>query len=138
MKEKPPAKYPKLARLSEEQFKRPTGVKRPTFDQMIEILRAADKAPKALGGLKSKLRLEDRLLMALEYLREYRTYFHISQAPPQDQRPGGYWLPRLSKTRCANCELPQKRSKRQPLTKEDKQRNHILASERVTAEHVEL
>jgi len=47
---------------------------------MIEILRAADKDKKALGGPKSKLRLEDRLLMALEYLREYRTYFHISEA----------------------------------------------------------
>ena len=26
---------------------------------------------------KSKLSLENRLLMALEYIREYRTYFHI-------------------------------------------------------------
>lgn len=79
MKESTPARYPQLRRLSEEQFKRLTGVKRSTFDQMIEILRVADRAKKTLGGRKSKLRLEDRLLMALEYLREYRTYFHIAQ-----------------------------------------------------------
>ena len=46
---------------------------------MIKILRRADKAKKALGGPKSKLCIEDRLLMALEYLREYRTYFHVAQ-----------------------------------------------------------
>ncbi len=36
----------------------------------------------------------------------------------------------------ANCEVPKKKSKKQPLTKADKEGNHILASERVTAEHV--
>nr|NGY94897.1 hypothetical protein [Neochlamydia sp. AcF84] len=29
---------------------------------------------------QDKLSLEDMLLMALEYMREYRTYFHISQS----------------------------------------------------------
>ena len=36
----------------------------------------------------------------------------------------------------ANCELPTKRSKTRSLTEAEKQRNHVLASERVTAEHV--
>lgn len=36
----------------------------------------------------------------------------------------------------AYCEVPKKKSKKQPLTKEDKERNHVLASERVTGEHV--
>ena len=44
------------------------------------ILSEADKKKKAKGGRKSKLTLEDRLLMALEYIREYRTYFHVSQS----------------------------------------------------------
>ena len=35
---------------------------------------------KAKRGRKSKLCIEDRLLMALEYLREYRTYFHIGRS----------------------------------------------------------
>ena len=35
------------------------------------------RKPKA--GEKAKLGPQPRLLMALEYLREYRTYFHIAQ-----------------------------------------------------------
>ncbi len=34
----------------------------------------------ARGSKPNKILMEDRLLMALEYLREYRTYFHISQS----------------------------------------------------------
>jgi hypothetical protein len=75
-----PAKYDKLAGLNSAMFKRLTGVKRTTFETMIEILRIADQTKKAVGGRKSKLTIEDRLLMALEYLREYRTYFHIGQS----------------------------------------------------------
>ena len=40
----------------------------------------ADAALKAQGGKPNKLGIEDRLLMTLEYLREYRTYFHISRS----------------------------------------------------------
>lgn len=57
-----------------------TGVKRSTFEKMVFILNEADRAKKAKGGRKNKLCLEDRLLMALEYIREYRTYFHVSQS----------------------------------------------------------
>ncbi len=32
------------------------------------------------GGCKNKLSLENQLLMTLEYIREYRTYFHISKS----------------------------------------------------------
>ena len=44
---------------------------------MIGILSNAETALKAQGGKPNKLSMEDRLLMTLEYLREYRTYFHI-------------------------------------------------------------
>lgn len=73
-------KYQRLVGLSDEHFRRLTGVKRSTFATMTEILTEADRAKKALGGRESKLCIEDRLLMALEYLREYRTYFHIGQS----------------------------------------------------------
>jgi hypothetical protein len=66
--------------LEEEAFRRLTGVKRATFNKMAEILREANKAKKRKGGRNNKLPIEDMLLMALEYLREYRTYFHISQS----------------------------------------------------------
>ncbi len=40
----------------------------------------ADKCHQGKGGRKPRLCLEERLLMALEYLREYRTYFPVSQS----------------------------------------------------------
>jgi len=78
--EKLPAKYDKLVGLNDMLFKRLTGVRRTTFEMMTEILRVSDQAKKAVGGRKSRLSIEDRLLMALEYMREYRTYFHIGQS----------------------------------------------------------
>ena len=47
---------------------------------MIGILKKSEATLKRHGGKPSKLQLEDRLLMTLEYLREYRTYFHISRS----------------------------------------------------------
>lgn len=76
---KNPSKYQQLTGLSNAAFKRLTGVQRTTFLTQVEILSAADALKKARGGRASKLTIEDRLLMALEYLREYRTYFHIAQ-----------------------------------------------------------
>ena len=63
-----------------EGFRRLTGIKRTTFNLMATILREAEVLLKAHGGKPNKLSIEDRLLMALEYLREYRTYFHISRS----------------------------------------------------------
>jgi hypothetical protein len=44
---------------------------------MVVILEASNKAKRWHGGRRKKLSLEDQLLITLEYLREYRTYFHI-------------------------------------------------------------
>lgn len=73
-------KYEQIKGLDDERFRRLTGVKRSTFQEMFEILRAADEIKKSKGGRKNKLSLEDQLLVALEYIREYRTYFHVSQS----------------------------------------------------------
>ena len=73
-------KYNQIKELTDEKFRRLTGVKRSTFDKMAKILRDADKQKKAKGGRKNKLIIENQLLMALEYLREYRTYFHVGQS----------------------------------------------------------
>lgn len=73
-------KYHKIQGLEDEKFRRLTGVKRSTFEKMINILKDADIKKKAQGGRKNKLCIEDQLLMALEYIREYRTYFHTSQS----------------------------------------------------------
>jgi hypothetical protein len=44
---------------------------------MLEILSAAHAAKKSKGGRPNALDVRAMLLMALEYLREYRTYFHV-------------------------------------------------------------
>jgi hypothetical protein len=46
---------------------------------MVAILKRADKQARKRGG-KPKLIVEDRLLLALEYLREYPTYFRLGQS----------------------------------------------------------
>ena len=71
-------KYEQLHALKDEAFRRLTGVKRATFCTMIEILKQAKIEQKYRGGRKKKLSIEDELLMALEYIREYRTYFHVA------------------------------------------------------------
>ena len=46
---------------------------------MTAVLREAQRQKTLQGGRPSKLCLEDRLLMSLEYLRQYRTYFHMGK-----------------------------------------------------------
>ncbi len=72
-------KFDQIKELEDEKFRRLTGVKKGTFSKMVNILRQADGLKKSKGGRKNKLNLEEQLLMTLEYLREYRTYFHIGQ-----------------------------------------------------------
>jgi len=73
-------KFEQVRNEARETFRRLTGIKRKTFDMMMMILRQAEAVLKAAGGKPNKLVVENRLLMALEYLREYRTYFHISRS----------------------------------------------------------
>jgi hypothetical protein len=73
-------KFEQINKELPENFRRLTGVKRETFDKMLTILSGAEIALKLRGGKPTKLSLENRLLMTLEYWREYRTYFHISRS----------------------------------------------------------
>jgi hypothetical protein len=70
-------KFANLKKVSEAQFRRITGVKKKTFDTMIRIVKEAEVIKKAKGGRPHKMSMENRILMTLEYLREYRTYAHI-------------------------------------------------------------
>ncbi len=69
-----------INKLAADEFRRLTGVKKPTFEEMVKILQAARAEKKLRGGRKNKLSIEETLLMTLEYLREYRTYFHVSKS----------------------------------------------------------
>ena len=73
-------KYEKVKHLPHKEFKRLTGVRKTVFQEMLEIVRTAAIKRMAKGGRPSHLTVEDQLLMSLEYLREYRTYFHLGQS----------------------------------------------------------
>lgn len=73
-------KFETVNGLDEEKFRRLTGVKRTTFNKMVRILKESIQNRETTKGRKKKLSIENMLLMTLEYIREYRTYFHISQS----------------------------------------------------------
>ena len=66
-------KFENLKQMSDAQFRRIAGVKRKTFEKMVEVAEASKKT----GGRQLKLPVPELVLMMLEYLREYRTYAHI-------------------------------------------------------------
>jgi hypothetical protein len=73
--------YHKAKLLKATRFRRLTGVQKGTFAKMVEVLTAAQKQKHSKhGGRTPGLSIEDRLLMALMYWRENRTYFHVAQA----------------------------------------------------------
>ncbi len=70
-------RYADALDLDNEKFRRLTGVKKTTFQEMVRLPDEAQTRKKAKGGRPHKLTVPEMLLMTLEYLREYRTYCHI-------------------------------------------------------------
>jgi len=73
-------KIDKLKKVNKENFKRLVGVKKVTFEVMVEEYKKAEEERKKghkIGGRKPKLCEEDRVLFMLEYYREYRTLYHM-------------------------------------------------------------
>ena len=67
--------YETTQTLSDRYFKRRFGVQRATFKRMVTGLQAPlSRYP----GRPAQLSIENQILVALEYWREYRTYFHIA------------------------------------------------------------
>ncbi len=55
-----------------------------TFALMVKVVRA-EKAFHKKTGRPSELSVEERILMTLEYWREYRTYYHIGMSRGIDE-----------------------------------------------------
>ena len=72
--------YNQVKHLKPSEFKRLCGVQPETFERMVEVVKQTHQQLKPGVGRPSKLSTQDQVLMTLEYLREYRTYFHIAQA----------------------------------------------------------
>jgi hypothetical protein len=71
--------YEKISTLDEVRFRRKTGVKRKTFEIMVRLVMESESKRKKISGRPSKLSYEDQVLLSLEYMREYRTYFSLAQ-----------------------------------------------------------
>ncbi|VLJ19745.1 transposase-like protein, IS1381 ISSpn7 [Streptococcus pneumoniae] len=56
--------------LSDSRFKILVGVQRTTFEEMLAVLKTAYQRKRAKGGRKSKLRLDDLLMVTIQYMRE--------------------------------------------------------------------
>ena len=69
-------RYETIKHLKDTDFKRLTGVKRESFEVMLEVV---EKGLRDFGR-PPKLSRADQLLMTLMYWREYRTEFHIAQS----------------------------------------------------------
>ena len=70
-------KHEKSKNLSEKNFKRIVGVKRKTFYAMVEELHIAYAEKHKRGGRPPKLTIENQLLLALEYWRQYITFAEL-------------------------------------------------------------
>lgn len=68
--------WSEIKNYKESAFKRYTGVSIAVFNEMKKVLEKREADKKKRGRLP-KFCIEDEILITLEYLREYRTYFHI-------------------------------------------------------------
>jgi hypothetical protein len=59
-------------------FKELFGVQKAPFQQMLAVLNAAHEIRRQNGGPRPKLSVGDKLLITLQYWREYRTMAHIA------------------------------------------------------------
>ncbi len=72
--------YEQIKNLRSADFKRYCGVKPHTFHKMVEVFSEHLQKSRIKSGRPPKLKVEDQVLMTLEYWREYRTYFHIAKS----------------------------------------------------------
>ncbi len=72
--------YEQIKDLRPALFKRYCGVKPATFQKMVAVVSDHLAESRIKTGRPPKLRVEDQVLMTLEYWREYRTFFHLAKS----------------------------------------------------------
>ena len=68
----------RIKNLKEEQYQKIFGAKKKTFDKMLEILNNSYIKLHSKGGKKPKLSVLDKLIIMLDYYREYRSLENIA------------------------------------------------------------
>ncbi len=72
--------YEQIKDLRSADFKRYCGVEPETFHRMVELVSNRLTKKRRKPGRPPKLSVQDQVLLTLEYWREYRTLFHLSQS----------------------------------------------------------
>jgi hypothetical protein len=73
-------KYRNLHRKSDAYFQRKTGVKKPTFAKMVEVVNKAIEQRPTQRGHVATYGVEDQILIMLQYYREYPTFFSLGDS----------------------------------------------------------
>lgn len=73
----PSLKFEQLKKLSNNKFRRYTGLKRDNFEICVLIIVEYLRQTKLKEGRPCNLSIPDQLAMLLEYYRESRTFFHL-------------------------------------------------------------
>ena len=68
----------RIEKLKEKDYQKYFGVNKATFDKMLKILEEADRYKRIKGGRPSVLSVPDKLVIMLQYYREYRTMDNIA------------------------------------------------------------
>lgn len=107
--------YRELEPLSSGEFKSLCGVSRSTFSEMVDVLRPHLERQGRRGG-QNKLMVEDQLLIALGYWREYRSQFHIGVSWGVHETTVGRIINKIEEllVKCNKFRLPSQRQLYQP------------------------
>jgi len=69
----------RIANMPTNKYKEIFGIEKYVFDRLLRLLEVADTFQrKSNAGRKSQLSVLDKLVITLQYWREYRTYRHIA------------------------------------------------------------
>jgi len=69
----------RIAKMQDSEYKQIFGIEKFIFERILRLLEAADVFQKKNNaGRKSQLSILDKLIITLQYWREYRTYRHIA------------------------------------------------------------
>jgi predicted DNA-binding protein YlxM (UPF0122 family) len=68
----------KISKLKEEEYQKYFGVKKEVFEKMLEVLNDEYAKKHKKGGRPSVLSVLDKLVVMLQYYREYRTMDNIA------------------------------------------------------------
>ena len=102
--------YEHIQNRKPQEFLRLTGVRRETFEAMLQALREQLRP----FGRPPKLPLRDQLLLTLMYWREYRTLFHIASTYGLSEATASRTVRKVEDAlmRCERFRLPGKKSLR--------------------------